>query len=49
MIETKEWIVLEWEDPVGVRGCGVFQIMDGKIKLQRGYWDNQTFMRQHNI
>jgi len=49
LIETEEWIVLEWEDPVGVNGCGVFQIIDGKIKLQRGYWDNLTFMRQHNL
>ena len=35
--------ILEWRDPLGLRGIGVFQIRDGKISAQRGYWDKLTF------
>jgi len=44
-----DWGILEWKDPLGLRGCGFFQIMDGKIKFQRGYWDKLSFLRQHNL
>ncbi len=43
------WGILEWKDPSGLRGCGFFQFVDGKIKLQRGYWDKLSFLRQHNL
>ncbi len=49
IFEDGEWAILEWEDPLGMRGCGFFHITDGKIKLQRGYWDKLTFVRLHNI
>jgi steroid delta-isomerase-like uncharacterized protein len=29
-----------------LRGCGFFQFKDGKIILQRGYWDKQTWFSQ---
>lgn len=45
----KEWAILEWKDPLGLRGCGFFHITDGKIKFQRGYWDKLSFLRQHNL
>ena len=44
-----EWAILEWKDPLGLRGCGFFQVTDGKIKFQRGYWDKLSFLRQHNL
>ncbi len=44
-----EWAILEWKDPLGLRGCGFFQIIDGKIKFQRGYWDKLSFLRLHNL
>lgn len=28
------------------RGCGFFQVIDGKIHFQRGYWDKLTWFRQ---
>jgi limonene-1,2-epoxide hydrolase len=44
-----EWVALEWKDPLGLRGCGFFRVQDGKIVLQRGYWDKLSFLRQHNL
>lgn len=49
LFEDGEWGILEWKDPLGLRGCGFFQIIDGKIKFQRGYWDKLSFLRQHQL
>lgn len=49
IFEDNEWGILEWKDPLGLRGCGFFQIVDGKIKFQRGYWDKLSFLRQHKL
>ncbi|APD07561.1 hypothetical protein UJ101_02058 [Flavobacteriaceae bacterium UJ101] len=49
IFEDGEWGILEWKDPLGLRGCGFFHVIDGKIKLQRGYWDKLSFLRQHNL
>lgn len=40
---------LEWRDPLGLRGCGVFTIRDGRIAFQRGYWDKLSFLRMHGL
>jgi len=49
IFEDGEWAILEWKDPLGLRGCGFFQVIAGKIKLQRGYWDKLSFLRMHNL
>jgi limonene-1,2-epoxide hydrolase len=49
ILEDGEWAIMEWKDPLGLRGCGFFQVIEGKIKLQRGYWDKLSFLRQHNL
>ncbi len=49
IFEDGEWAILAWKDPLGLRGCGFFHVVDGKIKLQRGYWDKLTFLKQHNL
>ena len=49
IFEDGEWAILEWKDPLGLRGCGFFHIIDGKIKFQRGYWDKLSFLRLHNL
>lgn len=49
IFEDGEWAILEWRDPLGMRGCGFFHIVEGKIVLQRGYWDKLTFLRQHGL
>jgi limonene-1,2-epoxide hydrolase len=42
-----EWAILEWRDPNGLRGCGFFHVVDGRIAFQRGYWDKLSFLRLH--
>ena len=32
-----------------LRGCGFFQVKDGKINFQRGYWDKATMFNQIGI
>ncbi len=49
IIEEGNWAVLEWRDPKGFRGCGFFEIQDGLIKMQRGYWDRLTFNRLYGL
>lgn len=49
IFEDGNWAILEWKDPLGLRGCGFFQTEDDKIKFQRGYWDRLTFLRLHNL
>jgi limonene-1,2-epoxide hydrolase len=49
LFQDGEWAILEWRDPLGLRGCGFFQVLDGKIAMQRGYWDKLTFLRQHGL
>jgi ketosteroid isomerase-like protein len=41
--------ILEWRDPIGVRGCGFFTVRDGRIIFQRGYWDKLSFLRLHGL
>ena len=43
------WAILEWKDPLGLRGCGFFKIVNNKIVFQRGYWDKLSFLRMHNL
>jgi hypothetical protein len=45
LLEDGEWAILEWKDPLGLRGCGFFQVANDRIQLQRGYWDKLTFLR----
>lgn len=49
LFEDGEWAILEWKDPLGLRGCGFFHVVDGKIVFQRGYWDKLTFLRQQGL
>lgn len=60
LFEDGEWAIWEWTggnprmQPAGpaspvLHGCGFFQVRDGKILTQRGYWDKLTFLRAHGI
>lgn len=49
LFQDGEWAILEWKDPLGLRGCGFFRIRDGLIRFQRGYWDMLTFVRMHRL
>ena len=49
LVEQGEWAVLEWSDPLGLRGCGWFRIADGLIQFQRGYFDRLQFYEAQGI
>ncbi|MFQ5680094.1 MAG: nuclear transport factor 2 family protein [Gemmatimonadota bacterium] len=49
LFEAGEWAILEWRDPGGLRGCGFFHVVEGRIRFQRGYWDQLSFLRQHGL
>lgn len=42
-------VALEWRDPLGLRGCGFFTVVDGLIVFQRGYWDRLSFLHMHGL
>lgn len=41
--------ILEWRDPLGLRGCGCFTVREGRIAFQRGYWDKLSFLRLYRL
>ena len=47
--EAGDVAILEWRDPLGLRGCGFFTVRDGRIAFQRGYWDKLSFLRLHGL
>jgi hypothetical protein len=49
LLESGNWAILEWKDPLGLRGCGFFKIKNDKIIFQRGYFDQLTFFKQQGI
>jgi len=49
IFEDGEWAIMEWRDPLGLRGCGFFRVVNSKIVFQRGYWDKLSFLRQHKL
>ncbi len=49
IFEDGEWVIMEWKDPLGMRGCGFFQVRNGLIVFQRGYWDKISFLKLHGL
>jgi hypothetical protein len=49
IFEDGEWAILEWRDPLGLRGCGFFHVVNDQIVFQRGYWDKLSFLRLHGL
>jgi ketosteroid isomerase-like protein len=47
--EAGDVAILEWRDPLGLRGCGFFTVKDGRIAFQRGYWDKLSFLKLHGL
>lgn len=47
--EAGDVVALEWRDPLGLRGCGFFTVVAGRIVHQRGYWDELAFLRMHGL
>ena len=49
IFQDRDWVILEWKDPNGLRGCGFFKIESDLIVFQRGYWDKLSFLKLHNL
>ena len=49
IFQDGEWAILEWRDPLGLRGCGFFHVVNDHINFQRGYWDKLSFLRMHGL
>lgn len=49
IFQDGDWAILEWRDPKGLRGCGLFQFRNDLIVFQRGYFDQLSFFRQQGI
>jgi limonene-1,2-epoxide hydrolase len=49
LFECGDWAILEWKDPLGLRGCGFFRIENDRIAFQRGYFDRMSFFEQQGI
>ena len=49
LFQDGEWAILEWSDPVNVRGCGFFQVRQGLIVFQRGYFDKLSFYEAQGL
>jgi len=49
IFQDGEWAILEWKDPLGLRGCGFFHVVNDRIVFQRGYWDKLSFLRIHGL
>jgi limonene-1,2-epoxide hydrolase len=49
ILQDGPWAILEWKDPLGLRGCGFFRVEAGRIRFQRGYWDKLSFFRAHDL
>lgn len=47
--EAGDVAILEWRDPLGLRGCGFFTVRNGYIAFQRGYWDKLSFLKMHGL
>ncbi|MDJ0750506.1 MAG: nuclear transport factor 2 family protein [Woeseiaceae bacterium] len=47
--ECGDTAILQWRDPLGLRGCGFFQLRDGQIVHQKGYFDQLSFFRAQGL
>lgn len=49
IFEDGAWAILEWKDPLGLRGCGFFQVVNDHIQFQRGYFDQLSFFKVQGL
>ena len=49
LFQDREWAILEWVDHKGLRGCDLFNVVDDRIVIQRGYFDELSFLRQQGL
>lgn len=49
IFQDGDWAILEWKDPLGLRGCGFFNIENDRIVFQRGYFNELSFLRAQGL
>ena len=49
MQASDDMATLEWKDPLGLRGCSIFKIVDEVIVHERVYFDKLSFLRAHKL
>ncbi|THD65714.1 nuclear transport factor 2 family protein [Robertkochia marina] len=47
--EAEPWVITEWEDQLGFRGCIFFHIENDKIIHQKSYWDSLSYQQKYNL
>jgi hypothetical protein len=47
--ECGDTAILQWTDPVGLKGCGFFQFRDGEIIHQKGYFDQLSYFKAQGL
>jgi len=47
--ECGDTAILQWRDPLGLRGCGFFQVRNDEIVHQKGYFDQLSFFKAQGI
>jgi len=47
--ECCDTAILQWRDPLGLRGCGFFQIRNDQIIHQKGYFDQLSFFKVQGL
>ncbi len=47
--ECGDTAILQWRDPLGLRGCGFFEVKDGQIVHQKGYFDQLSFFKAQGL
>lgn len=47
--ECGDTAILQWRDPLGLRGCGFFQLKDDQIVHQKGYFDQLSFFKAQGL
>lgn len=47
--ECGDTAILQWEDPLGLEGCGFFQVKDNQIVHQKGYFDQLRFFKVQGL
>jgi hypothetical protein len=47
--ECGDTAILQWKDPIGLKGCGFFQFRNGQIVHQKGYFDQLSFFKSQGL
>lgn len=47
--ECGDTAILQWKDPIGLKGCGFFQFKNDLIVHQKGYFDQLSFFKAQGL